>query len=349
MTALLVLERSKLSDLVPATPYRALPAESRINLRPGERLTTADLLRGLLVYSANDAAATLATHVAGSTPAFVRLMNRRARELRLTGTHYANPVGLDDPGNYSTARDLVTLTERLWRYRFFRRTVKHETVTLKSGDRSRKLTNRNTLIGRFDWVNGVKTGHTQQAGWVLVGAGRRKGVQLFSAVLGAPTSAARDADTLNLLREGYTHYKRVTAVERGDVQPVAVPIRWRRGAVLKLMAGRTVSRVLRDPRGNPFTTRPLKVPHAVEGPIRRGEPLGLLEVRAGGRRVAVVPLVAANTVPRAGLAQQTKDWFTHPAAIVLAAAAVLAGVLLARRGTKVHRRRRRPREEPETA
>jgi D-alanyl-D-alanine carboxypeptidase (penicillin-binding protein 5/6) len=349
MTALLVLERSKLSDLVPAAPYRALPVESKINLRPGERLTTADLLRGLLVFSANDAAATLATHVAGSTPAFVRLMNRRARELKLTGTHYANPVGLDDAGNYSTARDLVTLTERLWRYPFFRRTVKREKVTLESGDHPRTLTNRNDLIGRFDWVNGVKTGHTQQAGWVLVGAGRRKGVQLFSAVLGAPSAAARDADTLNLLREGYTHYKRVTAVERGDVEPVTVPIRWRRGAVLKLMAGRTVSRVLRDTKGNPFTTRPLQVPREVEGPIRRGQPLGTLEVRAGGRRVAVVPLVAANEVPKAGFGQQTKEWFTHPAAILLAAAAILVSVLLARRGAEVHRRRRRPREEPETA
>src|SRR5262249_16511631 len=151
-----------------------------------------------LVYSANDAAATLAQHVSGSRPAFVRLMNRRARQLHLNGTHYANPIGLDDPGNYSTARDLVTLTERLWRYSFFRRPVNRAEVTLKSGDHPRTLNNRNGLVSRYRWIDGVKTGHTQQAGWVLVGAGRRNGVQLFSAVLGTPTDTARDADTLSL-------------------------------------------------------------------------------------------------------------------------------------------------------
>ena len=217
MTALLVLEHSKLSDVVPAADYRALPVESKINLRPGERMTVADLMRALLVYSANDAAATLAQHVAGSRPAFVRLMNKRARELKLTGTHYANPVGLDDVANYSTARDLVKLTERLWRFKFFRRTVNRESIKLKSGDHPRSYDNRNTLVRRYRWVDGVKTGHTGQAGYVLVGAGRRNGVQLFSAVLGTPSEAARDADTLALLRYGFTLY------ERGDRDPARRP------------------------------------------------------------------------------------------------------------------------------
>jgi D-alanyl-D-alanine carboxypeptidase (penicillin-binding protein 5/6) len=349
MTALLVLEHSKLSDVVPAANYRALPVESKINLRPGERMTVADLLRALLVYSANDAAVTLAQHVGGSRPAFVRLMNKRAKELKLTNTHYANPVGLDDLANYSTARDLVTLTERLWRFKFFRRTVNRENTKLKSGDHPRSYDNRNTLVRRFRWIDGVKTGHTQQAGWVLVGAGRRNGVQLFSAVLGTPSEAARDADTLALLRYGFTLYQEVTAVRRGDLQNETIPIRYRRGAVLQVMAGRTVSRVLRKREGNPFTTRVVDIPRQVEGPIRRGQSLGVIEVLAHGKRVATVPLVAANAVPKADFGQKTKEWFTHPLAIVLFAAVLAGSVLLARRGRQVHRRRRRPRGEPEAA
>jgi serine-type D-Ala-D-Ala carboxypeptidase (penicillin-binding protein 5/6) len=349
MTALLVLERAKLSDVVPAADYRALPVESKINLRPGERMTVADLMRALLVYSANDAAVTLAQHVAGSRPAFVRLMNKRARELKLTGTHYANPVGLDDPANYSTARDLVKLTERLWRFKFFRRTVNRENIKLKSGDHPRSYDNRNRLVRRYRWIDGVKTGHTRQAGYVLVGAGRRNGVQLFSAVLGAPDEAARDAETLALLRYGFTLYEEVTAIRRGDLQNETVPIRWRRGAVLPVMAGRTVSRVLRKREGNPFTTRVISIPSEVEGPVRRGQALGLIEVRAHGKRVATVPLVAANAVPKADFGQKTKEWFTHPIAIVLFAAVLAGSVLLARRGRQVHRRRRRPRGEPEAA
>jgi D-alanyl-D-alanine carboxypeptidase (penicillin-binding protein 5/6) len=349
MTALLVLEHSKLSDVVPAADYRGLPVESKINLRPGERMTVADLLRALLVYSANDAAVTLAQHVAGSRPAFVRLMNRRARELKLTGTHYANPIGLDDPANYSTARDLVKLTQRLWHFRFFRRTVRRDEVTLKSGDHPRHYDNRNDLVRRYRWIDGVKTGHTQQAGYVLVGAGRRNGVQLFSAVLGTPNEAARDADTLALLRYGFTLYEEVTAIRRGDLQNETIPIRWRRGAVLQVMAGRTVSRVLRKREGNPFTTKVVSIPREVQGPIRRGEQLGLIEVRAHGKRVATVPLVSANTVPKADFGQKTKEWFTHPGVLLLVAAVLAGSVLLARRGRQVHRRRRRPRGEPEAA
>jgi D-alanyl-D-alanine carboxypeptidase (penicillin-binding protein 5/6) len=349
MTALLVLEHSKLRDVVPAADYRALPVESKINLRPGERMSVADLMRGLLVYSANDAAVTLAQHVAGSRPAFVRLMNKRARELKLTGTHYANPVGLDDPGNYSTARDLVKLTERLWRYSFFRRTVNRERVTLKTGDHPRTIDNRNSLVSRYRWIDGVKTGHTGQAGYVLVGAGRRNGVQLFSAVLGTPNEKARDAETLALLRYGFTLYTEVTAIRRGDLQNETIPIRFRRGAVLQVEAGRTVSRVLRKREGNPFTTRVVSIPRQVEGPIRRGQALGMIEVLAHGKRVATVPLVAADAVPKADFAAQTKEWFTHPLAIVLFAAVLAGSVLLARRGRQIHRRRRRPRGEPEAA
>jgi serine-type D-Ala-D-Ala carboxypeptidase (penicillin-binding protein 5/6) len=349
MTALLVLERSKLSDVVPAADYRALPVESKINLRPGERMTVADLMRALLVWSANDAAVTLAQHVAGSRPAFVRLMNKRARELKLTGTHYANPIGLDDPANYSTARDLVNLTERLWRFKFFRRTVNRENIKLKSGDHPRSYDNRNRLVRRYRWIDGVKTGHTRQAGYVLVGAGRRNGVQLFSAVLGAPDEEARDSETLALLRYGFTLYDEVTAIRRGDLQNETVPIRYRRGAVLQVMAGRTISRVLRKREGNPFTTRVLSIPSEVEGPVRRGQALGVIEVRAHGKRVATVPLVAANAVPKADFGQKTKEWFTHPIAIVLFAAVLAGSVLLARRGRQVHRRRRRPRGEPEAA
>ena len=133
MTALLVLERSRPSTVLRAVPYRALPVESKINLRPGERMTVADLLRGLLVESANDAAVTLAERVGGSREAFVRAMNQRAAKLGLENTHFANPIGLDDPMNYSSARDLVWLTQRLRAFEFFRRTVARESVTLRSG------------------------------------------------------------------------------------------------------------------------------------------------------------------------------------------------------------------------
>ena len=201
MTALLTLERTKPSTVYRAVRYRALPVESKINLRAGEKMTVADLLRGLLIESANDAAATLAERVSGSRPAFVQAMNVRAQQLGLKDTHYANPIGLDAPGNYSSARDLVRLTLRLRAFEFFRRTVAREQVTLRSGDRPRTLENRNRLV-RLPQINGVKTGHTQGAGYVLVGSGRQRGITLISVVLGAPSEAARESDTRRLLALG---------------------------------------------------------------------------------------------------------------------------------------------------
>ena len=112
-------------------------------------------------------------------------MNRRARQLGLKNTHYANPIGLDDDGNYSSARDLVTLATVLRTNTFFKKIVDSPSGTLKTGDHPRTFRNRNTLRrASYPWVNGVKTGHTRGAGYVLVGSASRNGVQLISAVLG---------------------------------------------------------------------------------------------------------------------------------------------------------------------
>ena len=144
MTALLTLEGAKLGDTFTAARYYPGPNESRIQLQPGERMSVRDLLRGLLVESANDAAVTLAEGVSGSRPAFVREMNARAAELKLANTRYANPIGLDERGNYSSARDLVALATLLRRDRFFRSTVDRPVVRLTSGNRERTSTTATT-------------------------------------------------------------------------------------------------------------------------------------------------------------------------------------------------------------
>jgi D-alanyl-D-alanine carboxypeptidase (penicillin-binding protein 5/6) len=345
MTALLTLERADLDDTFRASGYRPAPAESQIGLQPGERMTVRDLLTGLLVASGNDAAMTLAEGVAGSERAFVRLMNRRAAELGLDHTHYANPIGLDEPGAHSSARDLVKLATFLRTKPFFRRTVAQRTVTLTSGARTRTLRNRNTLIGAVGWVNGVKTGFTQAAGDVLVGSGRRRGIQAVSAVLDEHGKAVRDADTVALLRYGIGRFQRITPAPAGMRVGLTVPIRYRRGAELELVVGRNRERTVVPRRERErVTVRPIRWPREVEGPIAYGQRLGEAEVLQDGRRIGTVPLVARAAVPRAGLAQQTKSWFTRPIGVVLVFAALTGTFLLARRrrppGGPRHRRAR---------
>jgi D-alanyl-D-alanine carboxypeptidase (penicillin-binding protein 5/6) len=335
MTALLTLERARLTDVFTAAPYSPSPAESLMGLRAGERLTVADLLRGLLVVSANDAAATLAVDVAGSQRRFVALMNRRARQLGLKETHYSNPVGLDEPGNYSSAADLVKLTLVLRQRAFFRATTNLGTVTLHSGSRTRHLLNRNDLVRTVPYVNGVKTGHTNNAGYILVGSATRNGVTLVSAVLGDPSQAARDADTLRLLRYGLSRYHRTAPVRKGAVLGSAA-LKYRDERV-DLVAARTVRRVAR--RGERVTTSVTGAPAEIEGPLDAGTRVGTILVRQRGRVVDRVALVTERDVAAATLGQRLGDYLGRGSTRAVLAVLALCSLYLALMWRRLVRRR----------
>jgi serine-type D-Ala-D-Ala carboxypeptidase (penicillin-binding protein 5/6) len=336
MTALLTLERAKLSTTLTAIRYRAAPAESVIGLRAGERLTVADLMRGLLLASANDAAATLAARIGGSRERFVRLMNRRARQLGLHDTHYANPIGLDQAGNHSSAEDLVKLTLILRRNAFFRAVTNLPSATLKTGSHPRTILNRNLLVRNVPVVNGVKTGHTSTAGYVLVGSATRNGITVVSAVLGEPGEGARDADSLALLRYGLSRYHRVAGTRRGATYATARLAH--RDDRVNLVATRTVRRTIR--RGEHMTTRVIGAPREVEGPLPAGARVGTIELRWRGRTVDRVALVTARAISGSTVVERAGGLIGRTL-IVLAAAAVALGslqVVLLRR--RLQRRRR---------
>lgn len=343
MTALLVLERASLDDVFTAGEYRAVSsAETRVGLRPGERMKVRDLLRSLLLASANDAAQTLARRTAGSTDAFVALMNRRAHQLRLTHTHYSNPIGLDDPANYSSAGDLARLTARLRRIRFFARTVALPRVGLSSGRRPRMVENRNDLVGTHRFVNGVKTGHTLGAGYVLVGSATRAGVTVVSVVLGEPGEAARDADTLALLDYGLGLLRTVRVLQPG--RPVAVArVRHREQARVRLVPARAVTRVMRRGEHASVSVRAQRV---LEGPLPRSARAGTAIVRVRGRVIARVALITATAVPGVSLLERAADAALKPGTLALVAAAA-AGLALA--GTVRRRRARAAAGKADTA
>jgi serine-type D-Ala-D-Ala carboxypeptidase (penicillin-binding protein 5/6) len=325
MTALLALERARPREVFTAPPYNALPPESRINLRAGERMTVGDLLEALLLESANDAAVTLAEGISGSREAFVAEMNERAAELGLDDTRYANPIGLDHPANYSTARDLAALSLRLMRRPRFRRIVDMAEAELESGERRRVVDNRNGLVARYPWVTGIKTGHTILAGDVLVGsASGRSGARVISVVLGEPSEQARDADTVALLKWGLGRFHRVRAVDPGrplaradieyrDERAVLVP---RRPAVVLVRDGERVR-----PR--------VRAPDELEGPIPAGRRVGSVTVLVDGSPVRRIPLVTAADVPGAGTLRVLTSIVGVPLTLLAALAILLAAVLVA--------------------
>jgi serine-type D-Ala-D-Ala carboxypeptidase (penicillin-binding protein 5/6) len=323
MTALLALEEANPDEVFTAPEYNAMPAESRINLREGERMTVQDLLEALLLESANDAAVDLAENIAGSREAFVEQMNGRAEELGLDHTSYANPIGLDEAGNYSSARDLAKLTGTLLRNRRFARIVDMPSATLESGIRPRVVQNRNDLVAAYPWVDGVKTGYTLNAGNVLVGAAARgPRARVISVVLGEPSEAARDSETLTLLRWGLAQFRRVRMVDteralaRADVKYYDEKARLvpRRDAFLTIRDGQRLR-------------RRVNAPDELEGPLDGGTRVGSVTVVVDGRPVRRVALVTAADVPGAGTLRVVVSELGVPLTVLIVLAVFVAVIL----------------------
>jgi D-alanyl-D-alanine carboxypeptidase (penicillin-binding protein 5/6) len=325
MTALVTLERVPLRAEFAQNNYYPASVDSQIGLVPGERMTVHDLLLAMLLPSADDAAEDLAYNVGrGSVARFVALMNARAAQLGLLHTHYTTPIGLDTPGNYSSAGDLVKLAAFLLAHEpFFARAVALPRATLKTGP-VRHVTNRNDLVGRVRWINGIKTGHTLDAGYVLVGSGVRDGMSLISVVLGTPSESARDGDTLALLRYGFANFHSVTPVVAGTV--LAQPSVQDQQRHAQLIAASTFTRVL--PRDTRVQIR-VQAPRQLAGPLARGARIGSVTVLAGGRPIARIPLLLARAVPAVGSLARAGEFLLRPSTLlplilVLGAAAAAA-------------------------
>jgi len=327
MTAYVSLRELPLGQLVETRPYDSIFGESLLEVPPGTRISVRDLLYGLILRSGNDSAHDLAISAAGSVPRFVGQMNRYAAALGLTDTHYANPIGLDQKGNFSSALDLTALARRLLRNPAFAKIADSRTAVLRSQRPPRRIETLNDFLVAVPWATGVKTGHTFGAGYVLVGSGKRKGVELISAVLGAWTESARDGETERLLDYGFSKYRKRVPVRRGEA--LARPsIRYGDGE-LPLRASRRVAVGVR--RGQRLRTA-VRAPAEVEGPLRRGAALGRVAVYVGGSRIATVPLRAAHDVPAPTTLDRARGFAGDNALwLALAGFAILIGATIGRR------------------
>jgi D-alanyl-D-alanine carboxypeptidase (penicillin-binding protein 5/6) len=327
MTAYVALQELPLDKIVRAAPYVPEYGESLLGLRPGQRISVRDLLYGLILRSGNDAAFDLARAAGGKEKRFVAQMNRYAAALGLADTHYANPIGLDQRGNYSSAGDLVALTRRLLRIPAFARIAASRSASLRSVRPPRRISTINELLSLAPWVNGVKTGHTFGAKYVLVGSGRRKGVELIAAVIGTETDEERFDDTLDLLEYGFSQYRKRVPIHAG--QALADPSIRYSDDQLPLRAARTVAVGVRQ--GQRLTVS-VRAPDEVEGPLRRGARLGRAVISVDGLRAASVPLRAGRAVAEASTLDKLRSFLVDNALwLVLALSAILIGAASLRR------------------
>jgi D-alanyl-D-alanine carboxypeptidase (penicillin-binding protein 5/6) len=338
MTALITLQHvHRLGTMFTEPDYYAAAADSQIGLVPGERMSVHDLLLALMLPSADDAAEDLAYNVGhGSVGRFVGMMNAEARRLGLRHTHYSTPIGLDTPGNYSTAADLVKLANwDLTHSAYFARVVALPHAVLRTGSHVRYVINRNDLVGEYPWIDGVKTGHTADAGYVMLASGQRHGMKLLSAVLGTSSEASRDANTLALLDYGFANFHIAKPVRAGQV--LARPtVRYRSGTRAALVAAAPFRQLVSNQARVRVVVR---APKQLTGPIAANAREGMAVVTVDGRPKARIALLLARALPAVSSLTLAARFITKP--LMLFTLFVLVGVCVA--VACLWRRRRRSR------
>ncbi len=315
MTAYLVFDALRAKKL---SLEQRLPVSERAWKMPGSRMfidpkmqvPVDDLIKGMIVQSGNDATMALAEGVGGTAENFVRLMNEQAKALGMSGTSYRNPEGLTEPGHLTTARDLSILSMRLMRdfpqYMHYYSTKEYR----YEGTPAANSKNRNLLLFRDPSVDGLKTGHTNAAGYCLVATAQREmpnvgGRRLLSIVLGASSENARANESQKLLNWGYTAYDAVKLFEAGQAME-EVPV-WK-GSQSTIKLGREAATVVTVPGGSSgkLSTR-IERQEPLVAPITKGQQVGTLHVLLGQESVAQLPVFALEEVPEGGFLRRAWD------------------------------------------
>ena len=298
MTALVAMDSGALDRVVTVSPAAVAVGESSAGLKAGERIQLRHLLRALLVGSGNDAAVAIAYGVAGSESAFVDLMNQKAKEMGLTNTHFVNPHGLDATGHYASARDLLAIGEAVMKQPFLRGIVGNRSINVPGPGGPRRLTSEHDLLSVLRAADGVKTGHTNGAGYVEVAHATDPvtGVGLFAVVMGNASRAERAADAKGLLTWGFSNYAKPTVLAKGTAV-VRVPVQGAPGVEVPLVASLPVSATVRV--GKPIRVR-ISAPSQLVAPLAAGARTGTVEVLQDNAVVARRPLMVGAAVASPG-------------------------------------------------
>jgi len=303
MTAYLTFDALKHGTLalqqrltVSAAAVRTASGESRMLLKADQSVTVDELLHGLIVQSGNDAATTLALNIAGSESGFVDLMNKEAKRLGMNNTHFVNAVGLPDAQHYSSASDLALLAAAIVReypkyYALFAlRDYTFNNVT---------QANRNRLLWLDPYADGMKTGHTETAGFCLVGSAKRDNRRLISVMLGANSDNLRASESQKLLNYGFQYFDAVRLYQKD--QPVSKVRVWK-GTAKFLDVGFRQDLFLTIPKGQLAQLKAtLETRQPIIAPITSGQPLGVLKLTLAGKPYAEFPLVALDGAPLANV------------------------------------------------
>ena len=292
----------KNSDLVNVSVKAWKMGGSRMFIREGTKVKVSDLLQGMIVQSGNDATVALAEHIAGSEDAFVDMMNQQAQRLGMENTHYMNATGLPNENHYSTAHDLAILARHLIQdYPDHYSTYDEKYFTYNNI----RQPNRNMLLWRDPSVDGIKTGHTDAAGYCLVASAKRDDMRLISVVMGTASEEARAAESQKLLTYGFRYYETMHLYVAGNALK---KVRVWEGAMDNVGLGLQSDAVVTIPRGARDNLKAsMSVDGVVKAPVKDGQKLGELKVTMAGKEIYAASLQAVNSVEEAGFFSRTWD------------------------------------------
>ena len=309
MTAYILEQQIKsgtvsMDDEVPISVEAWKTEGSRMFVREGTRVRLEDLLRGIIIQSGNDASVAVAEYLSGTEDAFADLMNTQAQALGMTNTGYRNSTGLPAEGHLTTAQDLAILARQIiYEHPDLYKIYSEKTFTYNDI----KQENRNRLLWRDPSVDGLKTGHTNAAGYCLVASAVRDGMRLISIVMGTDSANARERETAKLLNYGYRYFEGVNLYDAG--QDLGQDVRVWGGEVDSLAIGpaETIYRVL--PKGaRDRLELTLEMDQQVIAPVSQGQVLGQVQLSLDGEVLSTTPVVALGSVAEGGLFKQTMDW-----------------------------------------
>ncbi|WP_236645360.1 D-alanyl-D-alanine carboxypeptidase family protein [Aidingimonas lacisalsi] len=307
MTAYLVeheLNRGNLGldDQVSVSENAWRTGGSRMFIQEGSTVPLQELLHGIIIASGNDASVAVAEHVAGSEAAFAELMNQQAERLGMENTHFVNSTGLPDPDHYASAHDLATLSRHI-----INDYPEHYAIYAEREFTYNDIaqSNRNSLLWRDSSYDGLKTGHTEAAGYCLVASAKRDGMRLISVVMGTDSEDARAQETQKLMSYGFRFFETLTLYDEGE--ELDAPRIWG-GESDQLSVGVDQRIRMTIPRGSDDSlSASLSMPESIEAPVAQGDRIGTLEITLADETLKEVPLVALEDVDEGSLFKRLMD------------------------------------------
>lgn len=308
MTMLLIMEAIEegtltYKDKVGTSEFAASMGGSQIFLEAGEQMTVEEMLKGIAMASGNDASVAMAEKISGSEELFVERMNKKAKELGLENTHFANSNGLPADNHYSSAHDIAFMSKALLDHKDITRyTGKYQDYLRKDTDDPFWLVNTNKLVRFYDGADGLKTGYTSEAKYCLAATAIKDDLRVIAVVMGEPNTKTRNAEVSKMFDYAFSQYKHVSLIEKGE--PIGT-VELNKASVekLELIAPQNYSLLMKRSDPSDEIRHELKLNEKLELPVKKGQEIGKLHVYNGEKQIESFSIVSPFDIDKA-------NWWT---------------------------------------